>query len=202
MVRIIGSLRRMTEIKIAQTFSIAYNSIANLVTMLNIVHYMLIFACTFLTTAALPFAVSRLTATTIGDAGGRFISTSGGKFINTYIGGSGAGLMIPSLQIYVPQVQFPSAMNIIPQQQLLYNLQPMQSPFLSIHQSKVSTQCCVPCPDGNGICCCTPGATTTTIPHDSDTLQSSYYSTGAAIPIKSILSLTSIITLLAFENIL
>ncbi|KAM3723470.1 Orotidine 5'-phosphate decarboxylase [Dirofilaria immitis] len=192
--------------------------------MLNIVHYMLIFACTFLTTAALPFAVSSkkdsrlccqctingdestgcegLTATTIGDAGGRFISTSGGKFINTYIGGSGAGLMIPSLQIYVPQVQFPSAMNIIPQQQLLYNLQPMQSPFLSIHQSKVSTQCCVPCPDGNGICCCTPGATTTTIPHDSDTLQSSYYSTGAAIPIKSILSLTSIITLLAFENIL
>lgn len=66
--------------------------------------------------------------------------------MNAYIGGSSASLMMPSVQIRVPQVQFPSPINIVPQQQyLMYNL-PLQSPFFGIQQPKVSTQCCVVSP--------------------------------------------------------
>uniref|UniRef100_A0A2K6WHZ9 Uncharacterized protein n=1 Tax=Onchocerca volvulus TaxID=6282 RepID=A0A2K6WHZ9_ONCVO len=161
-----------------------------------------------------------LAPTVTGGTGGGFISTGRAGLINTYIGGLGPGLiffglsllfsmnifcritfslgtgfMMPSVQIPVPQMQ------IIPQQQhLLYNLQAMQLPFFNLQQSKVSTQCCMPCPDGSGICCCTPGATTT-VPRDSGSLPSSYYPAGAGLPIKITSLLISIITLLALENI-
>ncbi|VDK61130.1 unnamed protein product [Onchocerca ochengi] len=134
-----------------------------------------------------------LAPTVTGGTGGGFISTGRAGLINTYIGGT--GFMMPSVQIPVPQMQ------IIPQQQhLLYNLQTMQLPFFNLQQSKVSTQCCMPCPDGSGICCCTPGATTT-VPRDSGSLPSSYYPAGAGLPIKITSLLISIITLLALENI-
>ncbi|CAG9536732.1 unnamed protein product [Cercopithifilaria johnstoni] len=158
-----------------------------------------------LTTAALPIAVSNkkdskfcckctiedrdestdcegVSATMVSSAAGGFIKTDGEGLINTYISGSDARLIIPSVQIRVPQVQLPAPVNIIPQQPYaLYHFQP----FINILQPKVSTQCCVPCPDGNGICCCTPDATTTASPRDSHTLYPPYHPAGAGIPLKS-----------------
>ncbi|OZC09684.1 hypothetical protein X798_03378 [Onchocerca flexuosa] len=136
-----------------------------------------------------------LTPAVTGGTGGGFISTGGAGLINTYIGGLGTGFMMPSVQIPAPQMQ------IIPRQQhLLYNLQTMQLPFFNMQQSKVSTQCCMPCPDGSGFCCCSPGATTT-VPRDSGSLPPPHYPAGAGIPIKNTSLLVSIITMLALENI-
>ncbi|CAG9536733.1 unnamed protein product [Cercopithifilaria johnstoni] len=123
-----------------------------------------------------------VSATMVSSAAGGFIKTDGEGLINTYISGSDARLIIPSVQIRVPQVQLPAPVNIIPQQPYaLYHFQP----FINILQPKVSTQCCVPCPDGNGICCCTPDATTTASPRDSHTLYPPYHPAGAGIPLKS-----------------
>uniref|UniRef100_A0A915PWG3 Uncharacterized protein n=1 Tax=Setaria digitata TaxID=48799 RepID=A0A915PWG3_9BILA len=147
-----------------------------------------------------------LTNTVMKNIGGSLSNTAGG-LVSTNVGGfltqSAAGLVVPSVQIYVPQMQFPAAMNILPQQQqLLYNLQPMQSSFFSLQQPKISTQCCVPCPDGNGICCCTPGAATTSVPHDFHTLYPPYHPAGAQSVAGSTLLLASTLTVLVLMDIL
>ncbi|EFO23576.1 hypothetical protein LOAG_04906 [Loa loa] len=191
--------------------------------MLRMFCCVLMSTCMLLTTTALPIAVANkkdskfcckctvegeestgcsggLTATVISGIDGGFINTVGGGLINAYVGGSSIGL-VPSIQIRVPQVQFPAPINIVPlQQYLLYNLQPLQA-FFNIQQPKVSTQCCMPCPDGNGICCCKPGETTTT-PRDSHTLHSPYHPAGAQTPLKSNSLFINIIILLVFDHIL
>uniref|UniRef100_A0A0R3RP19 CX domain-containing protein n=1 Tax=Elaeophora elaphi TaxID=1147741 RepID=A0A0R3RP19_9BILA len=134
-----------------------------------------------------------LSATVIGGVERAVISSGGGGFISTYIGSSGVDWMMPSVQIQAPQVQFPASVNIIPQQpSVFYQVQP----FIKIQQSKVSTECCAPCPDGNGICCCTPGATTVA---PRDTFHPPYYPAGAGIPSKSISLLVSIVILLLLQ---
>lgn len=184
--------------------------------MLRTICYVLMFACIILTTASLPVAVANkkdskfcckctvdgnestgcggLTATMVSGTDGEFISNGGVGLINAYVGRPGA-----AVQIRVPQVQFPAPISIIPHQQyLLYNLQPLQLSFFNLQQPKVTTQCCMPCPDGNGICCCTPGATTTR-PHDSHTL---HHPAGAEIPFKSTSLLVCTITLLVLNHAL
>ncbi|EJW79085.1 hypothetical protein WUBG_10006 [Wuchereria bancrofti] len=135
-----------------------------------------------------------LTATMVSGTDGEFISNGGAGLINAYVGRPGA-----AVQLRIPQVHFPAPINIIPHQQyLLYNLQPLQLSFFNLQQPKVTTQCCMPCLDGNGICCCTPGATTTR-PHDSHNL---HHPAGAKIPLKSTSLLVSTITLLVLDHVL
>lgn len=90
--------------------------------------------------------------TSVSGGDGLVVSSGGGLITQPGGGGlltqSGGGLLVPSVQVQVPQVlvaqpaQFPSAMNVIPQQQPLLNLQPMQPSLFNIQQPKISTQCC------------------------------------------------------------
>ncbi|VDK71669.1 unnamed protein product [Litomosoides sigmodontis] len=131
------------------------------------------------------------TAVISGDGGMR--KSDGRGVISTYVDHSNAGLLMPSVQIGVPQIQFPAPINAIPQYPyMFYHFQP----FINVQQPSVTTQCCMPCPDGNGICCCTPGATTAA-PHDSRNFPS-----GAEAPLRSASLFVSIAVLLLVDHIL
>ncbi|VDK58942.1 unnamed protein product [Gongylonema pulchrum] len=61
-----------------------------------------------------------------------------------------AAIMVPAVQIQVPQMpllqplQLSASMNLLPQQQTIFSLQP-QTTFLTVQEPKVSTQCCTVC---------------------------------------------------------
>ncbi|KAL4003091.1 hypothetical protein ACH3XW_6180 [Acanthocheilonema viteae] len=177
--------------------------------MLRILCYLLITTYILLATAALPIAVANKKDSKFcckctvdeDESTGKAATNLGIGLINTVNVMThsliGAGLVIPPVQIRVPQAHFPALFNIIPQQSyMFYHFEP----FINLQQPKVSTQCCVPCPDGNGICCCTPGATTAA-PRDSHTSHITPQA-GAEVPLKSTSLLVGIVILLLLDYIL
>ncbi|VDM95212.1 unnamed protein product [Thelazia callipaeda] len=147
-----------------------------------------------------------------GTNGGLISSSSGtGTAISPGTGGmlahSGIGLLVPSIQQFpIPHFQYPTfTMDLSPPlqhyQHMLYSLLPMQPSVYSMQQPRISMQCCAPCPDGNGICCCTPGFSTTVPP--TPTSYTPYHPPFSAAANKSNQAtalFASLIMLLAFIN--